>query len=81
MAISYGYELMTTDTAAAEDFYRGVIGWGAEDAGMPGMYYTLFRSGETSVAGMMALLPARRAPGPVGSAMSRSTMSMQAPLK
>ena len=36
------YELMTSDTAAAEAFYRAVIGWGAHDAGMPGMSYTLF---------------------------------------
>lgn len=49
------YELMTTDTAGAEDFYRDVIGWGAQDAGMPGMSYTLFKAGETSVGGMMAL--------------------------
>jgi uncharacterized protein len=49
------YELMTTDTAGAEAFYRGVIGWDAQDAGMPGMSYTLFKAGETSVGGMMAL--------------------------
>ncbi len=31
------YELTTTDTAGAESFYRDVIGWGEQDAGMPGM--------------------------------------------
>jgi uncharacterized protein len=49
------YELMTTDTAGAESFYRDVIGWGAQDAGTPGMSYTLFKAGETSVGGMMAI--------------------------
>jgi len=49
------YELMTTDTAGAEAFYRGVIGWDAQDSDMPGMSYTLFKAGETSVGGMMAL--------------------------
>ena len=33
------YELMTTDTAAARTFYGKVAGWGAMDAGMPGMDY------------------------------------------
>jgi predicted enzyme related to lactoylglutathione lyase len=46
---------MTPDTAAAEKFYRNVVGWGAQDAGMPGMSYTLFKVGETAVGGMMAL--------------------------
>jgi predicted enzyme related to lactoylglutathione lyase len=49
------YELMTTDMAAAEAFYRQAIGWTAEDAGMPGMSYTIFSAGETSVAGLMDL--------------------------
>jgi uncharacterized protein len=46
---------MTTDTAGAGAFYRDVIGWDAQDAGMRGMSYTLFKAGETSVGGMMAL--------------------------
>ena len=41
------YELMTTDPKAAEAFYRGVIGWGAQDAGMPDMSYTLLTAGVT----------------------------------
>jgi hypothetical protein len=57
------YELMTTDTAAAESFYRSVIGWGARDAGMPGMAYTLFAAGKTDVAGLMQLPEAARAMG------------------
>jgi len=49
------YELMTTDTKAAETFYRNAVGWSAADSGMPGMSYTLFSFGETPVAGLMAL--------------------------
>jgi uncharacterized protein len=49
------YELMTTDTAAAESFYRSVIGWTAQDAGMPDMAYTLFSAGDAKVAGLMAI--------------------------
>jgi predicted enzyme related to lactoylglutathione lyase len=47
------YELMTTDMAAAEAFYRNVVGWSAEDAAMPDMAYTLLKSGETNIAGLM----------------------------
>ena len=31
------YELMTTDMEAAKAFYAEVIGWGTQDASMPGM--------------------------------------------
>ena len=49
------YELMTTDTKAAETFYRDTVGLGAKDASMPGMNYTLLTMGETHVAGVMDL--------------------------
>jgi predicted enzyme related to lactoylglutathione lyase len=49
------YELMTSDAAAAEAFYRQVIGWSTADAGMPGVAYTLLSAGATVVAGLMAL--------------------------
>ncbi len=49
------YELMTTDRAAAEAFYAKVVGWGTEDASMPGMAYTLFTVGGVSVGGVMGL--------------------------
>ncbi|MFC3227503.1 VOC family protein [Marinibaculum pumilum] len=49
------YELMTTDTAAAERFYREVVGWSAADAGMPDMAYTILSAGEAPVGGLMAL--------------------------
>ncbi len=49
------YELMTSDAAAAETFYRNVIGWQCADAGMPGMKYTLLSVGESAIAGLMDL--------------------------
>ncbi|QCI67444.1 VOC family protein [Phreatobacter stygius] len=49
------YELMTTDTEAAEAFYAKVVGWGTQDGSKPGMAYTLFTQGETQVSGMMEL--------------------------
>ncbi|MPZ55095.1 MAG: VOC family protein [Rhizobiales bacterium] len=59
MSSSHGtfvwYELMTTDTKAAENFYHNVIGWDAKDAGMPGVQYTLLSANGTQVAGLMEL--------------------------
>jgi len=59
MSSSHGkfvwYELMTTETKAAQAFYSNVVRWGARDAGMPGMSYTLFTIGEEMVAGLMEL--------------------------
>ena len=49
------YELMTTDMEAAKAFYTKVVGWGTEDASMPGMAYTLFTVGGASVGGLMGL--------------------------
>ncbi|WP_448187334.1 VOC family protein [Azospirillum sp. sgz301742] len=57
------YELMTADMKAAEDFYRGVIGWGSRDAGVPGVSYTLFTAGESPVSGVMILPEQARAAG------------------
>lgn len=49
------YELMTTDTKAAESFYRTVLGWTATPFDQAPMPYTVFnRSGGVSVGGMMA---------------------------
>jgi predicted enzyme related to lactoylglutathione lyase len=49
------YELMTTDQAAAEAFYRAVVGWQMADAGQPGMRYTILSAGERGIGGLMAL--------------------------
>jgi predicted enzyme related to lactoylglutathione lyase len=49
------YELITTDKAAAQAFYAEVVGWGARDASMPDLAYTLFTAEGTSVSGLMDL--------------------------
>ena len=49
------YELMTTDVAAAKVFYARVVGWGTKDASTPGLPYTLFTVGKTSVTGLINL--------------------------
>jgi len=49
------YELMTTDMKAARTFYAKVIGWGTENASMPGMPYSLFTVAGASVSGLMGL--------------------------
>ena len=46
-------ELMTRDSKAAGKFYSELIGWEATDSGMPGMNYTIFKSGDKEVGGMM----------------------------
>jgi uncharacterized protein len=59
MPNSYGnfvwYELMTSDAKAGEAFYRDVVGWGAQAAGVPGIDYTLLTAGSTPVAGLMSM--------------------------
>ncbi len=59
------YELMTTDTQAAKSFYGSVVGWGARDASVPGVAYTMFQVGETAIGGLMDLPePARQMGAP-----------------
>ncbi|WP_127090359.1 VOC family protein [Aquabacter cavernae] len=57
------YELMTTDTEAANRFYADAVGWQTRDAGMPGMAYTLLSSGGDDIAGIMELPENARAMG------------------
>ena len=49
------YELLTTDVAAASDFYGKVVGWGATDASTPELAYTILAAGEVPVGGLMDL--------------------------
>ncbi len=49
------YELATTDTKGAKDFYTEVLGWGAQEVATPGIGYTLFTAEGTSVSGVMRL--------------------------
>ncbi len=57
------YELMTSDTAAAEAFYKKAIGWEAQDSGMPGMSYTVVSAGGVGMGGIMELPEEARAQG------------------
>lgn len=57
------YELATTDAEAAVDFYRKVVGWNAQDSGMPGVRYTIVSAGEAGVGGIMAMQPETCAAG------------------
>jgi predicted enzyme related to lactoylglutathione lyase len=57
------YELMTTDTKAAEAFYKTVVGWtSAPFEGSPQPYTTFSRSGQVPVAGLMARPQGMNAP-------------------
>lgn len=47
------YELMTTDAAAAQDFYGSVVGWTAKP--FEATSYTILHAGESGVAGVMEL--------------------------
>ena len=47
------HELLTTDTAAAAAFYPRIVPWRTQPSNMPG--YTIFMSGQSQVAGLMAL--------------------------
>src|SRR5262249_60250690 len=59
MANSHGrfvwYELMRTDMEAARAFSAEAVGGGTQDASTPGMAYTLFTAGGTSISGLMGL--------------------------
>lgn len=57
------YELMTGDTAAAQAFYGGLIGWSFKDSGNPDMDYRLFSSATAEVGGIMALTPQMQSGG------------------
>jgi uncharacterized protein len=57
------YDVMTSDSKAAETFYRSVIGWEAKDSGMPDGAYTLFLAGSKMVSGLMPIPPDARAHG------------------
>jgi predicted enzyme related to lactoylglutathione lyase len=50
------YDVMTSDTAAAGDFYSQVVGWSLQPAAAPGMDYTVFQiEGDRGVAGLMPI--------------------------
>jgi uncharacterized protein len=48
-------ELMTRNPKKAKDFYGKTLGWTFEDMPMPDMTYTIVKSGDQMVGGMMEM--------------------------
>ena len=48
-------ELMTTDVQAATRFYTELLGWTTEE--VPGMSYTVVKTGDISIGGIMSIPP------------------------
>ena len=57
------YDVMTTDTKAAEAFYAKVVGWDIKDSGMPDRYYGILFAGAAMVGGLMPIPEDARAMG------------------
>ncbi|MEO7084930.1 MAG: VOC family protein [Gemmatimonadaceae bacterium] len=57
------HELMTKDAAAAQEFYKTVVGWTSSSMNVPGVDYSMFMNGETPMAGVMAFPPGAAAMG------------------
>ena len=48
-------ELMTSDVPKAKEFYRALFGWESEEHDMGEMVYTVFKSGDKGIGGMMQI--------------------------
>ena len=57
------YDVMTSDTQAAEAFYCKVMGWTARDSGMTDRKYSLISMGADLVGGLMTIPDEARAMG------------------
>jgi uncharacterized protein len=57
------YDVMTTDTKAAEKFYSAVVRWDIKDSGMPNTTYSILSTGGTMVGGLMPIPEDARAMG------------------
>jgi predicted enzyme related to lactoylglutathione lyase len=57
------HELSTTNPAAAQDFYRNVVGWSTSQSSTPGLDYTLWLAGDAPIGGVMALAEEAKAAG------------------
>jgi predicted enzyme related to lactoylglutathione lyase len=51
----FWHELLTSDTKAAQKFYSDVVGWTAQDSGVPGQDYTVFNAKGQGVGGMLRI--------------------------
>jgi predicted enzyme related to lactoylglutathione lyase len=47
------YEFHTPNAASADTFYRGVLGWGTQDAGLSDRSYTLITVGDIPIGGFL----------------------------
>ncbi|UCC79046.1 MAG: VOC family protein [Candidatus Zixiibacteriota bacterium] len=50
-------ELVARDMQGAEKFYTGLLGWKAVKSDMPGMKYTVFKTGDRDSGGLMEMPP------------------------
>ncbi len=50
-------ELMTSDPAAALQFYRGLFGWSSDVMPMPQGDYHVVKAGDTAIGGIMKMPP------------------------
>ena len=57
-------ELMTTDPAAAKEFYGKLLGWEMEDMNMEQMTYTVVKAGGDGIGGIMNIPPESSAAPP-----------------
>ena len=53
-------ELMTSDVPKAKEFYKALFGWESEDHDMGDMVYTMFKSGDKGIGGMMQIPQAQK---------------------
>jgi predicted enzyme related to lactoylglutathione lyase len=51
------FELMTTDTEGAKEFYSKLFGWETEEMPMEDMNYTVLKVGDDAVGGIMPIPP------------------------
>lgn len=52
-------ELMTSDVPRAKEFYKALFGWESQDHDMGDMVYTMFKSGDKGIGGMMQIPPGK----------------------
>ncbi len=50
-------ELMTSDAGKAKDFYKKLVGWTSNDNDMGQFVYTMLKSGDKDIGGMMQIPP------------------------
>lgn len=51
------YELLTSDTTAAQSFYANILGWRFSDSGQTEVDYRIIHAGPHSVGGLMEITP------------------------